>query len=237
MPDANGWPTAADCIRKLDVVLTDDATARLLREVEEILAGVIVDFQSPVGRDGRGGTGRTFTPVTETRVYDGSGLSILHVDDIVPGTSLTVTSFGTMLTDIILSNEYEKMGHSVLVRRTVQGNVIPPAFGGRPLTFARGRQNISVTATFGYAATVPGDIYECVRKKVVYDALVTGIVGLNGVGEEIEIDGFKVSTSVGAINWRISSPIGVFHDDYEACKSKYRIQVQRSSGHRQRRMF
>lgn len=239
MPDANGLPVPSECLRKLDLVLPDPATAKLLRELKPILGAVIAELQSPVGEDGNGGTGRRFVPVTEARSFDGNGHSSLLVDDIVPGSAIAVTAFGITLPNVVLSNDFDGLGHNTLVRPTIIGasSPYPVFYTGRAYVFPRGVQNISVTTTWGFRSTAPVDVYEAVRCEVCYRMLVTGAVSINGVGEEVEIEGFKVSTAVGAINWRISSPIGVFHDTWLNMLKRYRLKPHYVGGRAMKRMY
>jgi hypothetical protein len=239
MPDANGLPLPAECLQKLDLVLPVAGSAGLLKELKPVLASVIAELQSPVGENGKGGTGRRFVPITETRIYDGSGHSSLLVDDMVPGSALSVTAFSLPLLNVIISNDFDGLGHNTIVRPTYIGAGAPyPVFyTGRAYVFPRGVQNIAVTTTWGFAATAPADVYEAVRCETCYRMLVTGAVSINGVGEDVKIEGFEISTAVGAINWRISSPIGVFHDNWLNMLNRYRLKPHYVGGRAMKRMY
>ena len=215
-----GWPSAMDCIRKLQLIPDVMPQANLLGEIQPILDSVIAEFQSPIASDGSGGTGRNFSPITEVRYFDGKGYAHLHVDDIVPGTLLTASANGIALTDVVLTERHRGLGYNLLVRNGANSGFFG-GYGYAPV-FVMGQANIAVAATWGYAAQVPADVREAVRCEVTYRALVTGVIGVNGVGEEIEMTDFKLSTSVGAINFRATSPLTVFHDLYLDCVRRYR---------------
>lgn len=237
MPDSYGFPTEPECVQLLDVVGPDPALAALLRQVQPILAAVIAEFQRPPDASGKGGTGRLFAATSATRLYDGSGMSYLFVDDIVPGSSLTVTAYGAPFPDAILSNEFYSLGRNTLIRPTFSQTAYPLAYWNRTLIFPRGRQNISVTTTWGFAATVPADVYQAIREEVVYRLLITGTVGLNGVGEDLKVDDFELNTSSGAINFNLTSPLTVFHANYTRACDAYRFIPREMPGRHGRKMY
>ena len=221
MPDTNGWPTETECLRKLDSTAPDDVDAILEAECAPILASVIAEFQSLPGKRGTGGTGRNFTPISETRYYDGLGYPELRVDDMVPGASLVVTCLGVTLTDVQAKRNHGALGTNILYR-PVSG----PGWEGEctliPGAFPYGKMNIGVTTTWGFAAVVPADVYEAVRSEVVSRLLVQGFCDLAGAGETVKLAEFEANTAAGVSVWAQTSPIGVLHGLYTDCLTKYR---------------
>jgi hypothetical protein len=217
---ASGWPQESEVVAKLAIIAPDGLTDGITGDLEGLLAAVIAEFQSPVGPDGGGGTGRRFDPVTETRLYDGNGFPELRVEDIVPGTSLTVTSFGVVVSNVFLKTEREGLGYNILARQQgALGLSIPYTYAS---VWPRGAQNIAVTATWGYAAVVPQDVWEAIRCEVTFRALVQGSVQLAGAGEIVKIGEFEVNTAAGVSVWKDSSPLAILHRTYLECRDRYR---------------
>ena len=237
MPDANGMPTVQEVFQKLELTAPSPVTDTLGAAFGGILAPVIAEFQSPPSPIGNGGgTGRRFVPLAETRWYDGSGGPDLLIDDVVPSLPFTVAFGGVGGA----APAWGGAGSPVL-RQPQDGNdawniLTLPASGyyygagtdGVYKRFPRGQQNIGVSATFGYAAQAPMDVWEALRCEAAYRLLIEGYVGLTGVGEEVTIGSYSVNTSVGAINFKLTSPLTTFHDKYLECVARYRRTPQRS---------
>ncbi len=219
-------PSVDECLTKLALSAPDDLSQAISDEMQDLLDDVIAEFQSPPGPKNTGGTGREFTPVTETRAFDGNGHTELMVDDIVPGSTITVNIYGAPLAAVALRQAKPGRPHNILYRTQWYGGALdiqalqglssdPDGRGSLPYPeriFPLGLQNINVNTTWG--AVVTADIREAIRCEVCYRSLVTGFVGLNGVGSEIAIGDFSLNTSVGAINFKLTSPLTVFHDKW-----------------------
>ena len=109
---------------------------------------------------GGGGTGRALVPVTETRPFDGNGYAELWVPDIVPLLALSVSAFGTPLSDVVLKVVTDGPRANALVRQCANGGWAGGGLGW-PGVFPIGLQNITVAATWGMAVTA--DIWEAIR--------------------------------------------------------------------------
>lgn len=218
---APGWPVAADVLQKLQYTNPEGLTASVTNDVDNLLAAIIAEFQSPPN-GAAGGTGRNFEPVTETRLFDGNGYPELRVPDIVPGTAFTVHAYDAYLTDVQLAAPVQPwLGWNRLIRPQGAGSIVGASYA-TPGIFPIGLQNISVAATWGFAATVPPDVWEAVRCEAAHRALVQGAVPLAGIGSTITMGPFSINTSAGVSVWGQSSPIAVFHQTYVNCVSRYR---------------
>ena len=51
--------------------------------------------------------------------------------------------------------------------------------------------------------------------------ITTTNIGVNGVGEMVQISNFEISTAVGAMNWTASSPIALMRQRYLDCVMQY----------------
>jgi hypothetical protein len=219
MPDAAGFPTVGDVADKLKTAAPAGITRELLSDLPAILAAVIAEFQGPVGLDGEGGTGRSFTPIVTTRAYDGNGYPELLIDDLDPASGYLVTLYGTPLTDVQVKTGRDGLGSNVLYRPQLVGGVFLTGVYAPPV-FPLGLQNILVTATFGMPVTP--DVYEAIRCEVCYRALVQAEVGIDGFGEVIKIGAFTFDSSVGSSQFQETSSLAVFHETYRRCLLRYR---------------
>lgn len=157
------WPVAADVSLLLSAcnvtlrVTGADATERIARVRAEV-AGEVLQR-----------TSRQFLADSNdtTRTYDGSGSPEFEVDEMVSLTSARVIGLQSepsyFLDNVVLVAEY-----TVPYTRIVTAKGSLPAFTTSVATypyrtlFPAGRQNIQVTGKFGYAATIPQDLFEAV---------------------------------------------------------------------------
>jgi hypothetical protein len=240
MPDANGLPTVSDCLKKIDLTAQDDTvSAEVIEDVQTILTSVIAAFQAPFTPQGDGGTGRRFEPLEETRYFNGNGRSELQVPDIVPDTDFEVKAYGQVLDDVLLKEIQPGQGYNLLYRPAANGQTQGFYLGqglyggyGPNLLFPDGTNNIEVTATWGFAATAPKDVYEAIRCEVCRQTLIMGLVGLDGVGEDIEIGDFHVNTGQTAF----ASPLDMFKQVYERTVKVRRFRPAESVRRNQKRM-
>ena len=225
MPDNTEWPTGAEVYRKCMPSASAPMEGIDSDGIDDVLAGVIAEFQSPAGPGGYGGTGRRFDTVVETRTFDGNGYSELFVGDIVPGTPLSVSTFGSGTFDggvlgAVLRPAANGLGNNFLVLAPLNAST---SSYGYYRAFPRGVQNIAVSATWGFAATVPKDVYEAVISESAARSLVQFFVPLTGVGEQVTIGSFNINTSSGISVWGQSSPIAVYHTIYQNAIRRYRV--------------
>lgn len=210
-----GWPTTADVIQKIEIAAPDGLNIGVTADLEGLLDAVIAEFQSPVEH---GGTGRRFTPLQESRTYDGSGFPELRVDDLVPqalgGTALSITANAAAITGVVPRRPVDSLGWCVLMR--------PQENGATYNVFPTGRQNIVVNATWGFAATVPTDVWEAIRGEVAARALRQSEVALDGVGDMVQLGPLSMNTSAGISVWEASSPLALFQKAYQECIRRYR---------------
>ena len=218
MPDQNGWPTATEVFAQPSVSGQDGATTAILDDISGIIASVVAEFQSPAGYDGSGGTGRSFTPVTETRNFDGNGYAELVVGDISTVAPVSVAVWGCPLTSVTVKPGYAGEPTNTLAFR---GFNWISGYGFQTL-FPLGIQNVAVTATWG-CSPVPADIYQAILGEATYRTLVRHFVPLSGIGETVSIGDFSINTSAGVSVWQKSSPIAVYHEIYLNCVKRYRV--------------
>lgn len=219
---ALAWPSASDCITKLNLVVPVAPDADLLADVQNVLNAVISEFQGPVGHAAEGcGTGRQFGTVTEQRVFDGTGYAKLVVDDLDPSQAVTVNVYGTTLSDVVVQQNRHGLGANTLVRQFANG--FSYIFMAQELPygiFPSGEQNVFVTASWGNPFSY--DIVEAIKCEVAYRLLVQGYVDLAGVGETVTLGSYTNATASGISVWKNSSPIAVFHKIYQQCVERYR---------------
>lgn len=228
-------PTVTEVGAKLLVCAPDDVPEPVKAQIRPILAAVKAEFQGPVGIDGSGGTGRRFEPVTKTITYDGNGYAQLRVDDIVPGTALSVACYGSNLPDVVLKQAQSGLGYNILARQLAGSIGVYAAYANGGV-FPLGLQNISVTTTFGFAAQVPADVCEAILGETVSRLLSQGFVGIAGAGESVTMVDFEVNTSAGVSIWDKTSPMATMHTIYLERIIVYRDRGDAARARRRRRM-
>lgn len=212
-PDYGAWPLAADVQARLDaagIVLrgaSGDAgggadTARIQAAMDEVAA--------EVGRR----TLRQFVadPLDSptTRSYDGSGTARLEIDEFVELDGVSVVGLsgdaGFALTNVSAIVEQGKPVWALT--RLVGGAGGFPAVGSvLPLgaVFPVGRQNIVVTARFGYAESIPADLWHHVCGEMARRVAVEAVYQAGGrlqtqkAGDEAQA--FTLS-DVDALGWQ-----------------------------------
>lgn len=224
--DINGFPDLGDILVKLFYTAPDVLPPDTGEEAVPVIAAVIAEFQSPPGLHGiGGGTGREFGSVTETRHFDGNGYPSLVVDDIVPGTSLTVKAFDALYPDVLLKqSEDASRRWNTLVRPQSSGAILGASYGLSGL-FPLGLQNINVTTTWGNAVTA--DIFMAICSEAASRLLIEGFLGLDGAGGKLTVGTFEVDQSGASANWLASSSPAVLHTTYLNCISAHRDRGQR----------
>ena len=227
--DSNGWPTVAAVDAKLQTVYPGTWSLAVYADMAASLSATIAEFQGPVPT----GTGRNFTPVIETRYFDGNGYPELIVPDIVPNTTLTVAAFGVNLTDVLLKTNNEGLGWNILTRRRDTASFYYADL--QYAVFLVGHQNIAVTATWGYAAQVPGEIADAVAGEAARRILVQNVGGVTGVGSTIKTEATMTQPGSGTLSLRTSA-LAAWEDRYNALKCSYRVSQARKTRALVRRM-
>jgi len=154
----NAFPTAQDVLARLSaagIILRDGALAARMPTV-------IQDVVDEVTRR----TLRQFVADTSdtTRTYDGSGSSEQEVDEMVSLTSVTVLGMQSN-PGYPLSNPQFIVEQNKPRTRIVIGVGSVPAWTSEGVwmpfrsIFPAGRQNILITGRFGFAPTIPGDLW------------------------------------------------------------------------------
>jgi hypothetical protein len=223
--DSDGWPTVAAVLART-AVLGDavELSAAQSAEAADILTEVITQFQSPAPT----GTGRRFTPVTETRTFDGSGLPEMRVPEMVPGAPFTVFVYETPVTDVVQRADYRGLGVTVLARpfscagsgffAPALGDFSPQAIDG---VFPAGKQNIIVSATWGYAAQVPADVAMAVAGEAAARVMIEVVGGSGGIPSVLRSRTTEVQQGNTPLA-QTTSAITAWRSIYRDCVRRYR---------------
>lgn len=221
MPDSLNIPYVSEIGLEVHIQDPDLDQTWVGVQAERVLVQVLGELQAPVGLHGAGGTGRQFVPTTETRIFDGNGYPELPVDDIVPGTPLTVTCYGAAYPDVLLKYNGYNRGHNTLIRPQSSGAILGASYGLSGI-FALGIQNISVTTTWGFAAALPNDVSQAILDECTARILRYQDLGLDGAGESLKIGSFEVDTSGGAKNWMNSASVPQLQKNFANVIMAYR---------------
>lgn len=178
MPNYAAWPTPADVSARLQAVgvtLRGEAEGQSPSRVRDTLAAVVAEVGHSTRHQFVAG------PTPTVRLFDGTGTPALDVDPFVSLDRVSCLSgFGFPawnydLTAVQAVAEYDKPQTRLLIG---QGSLAtfgdgPPLLGAFYL-FPAGRQNIQVSARWGYGASVPADLWEAVcgeaALRAVYEA-------------------------------------------------------------------
>jgi len=169
MPDYTDWPIEEDGQLLLDscAVTTRLDSVQFSTRFERLRSQVI-------GRILRR-THRQFVADAEdtSRYYDGSGAAEIEVDEMVELTSVTVIGLqsdpGYTLDNIVLDEE-----QAIAKTRLVAAQGSLPAYAESAAflpyrtIFPVGRLNIVVTGKFGFAATIPEDLWEAACEEMMF---------------------------------------------------------------------
>jgi hypothetical protein len=184
------WPALPDVQTRLDaagVTLRDKGSC--LRRFQQALMAVT----SEVVRT----TKRQFLPASDVRLYDGTGTPEQEIDEIVSLTGVAVVGMqsapGYTLSGVTIVKEQAKpQTRLVVARGSVPAFISEGALAPYSCLFPAGRQNIEVTGTFGYGATIPQDLWDAVcgelACRLASEALFTpaGRLSSRKVGDEEE---------------------------------------------------
>lgn len=160
-PDYTQWPTRADAVKRLK------AAGLAVRAWDESQS--VIDA---IGTEVAQRTKRQFVADTQdtTRIYDGNGTAELEVDEMVSFTSAVVVGLqanpGYTLGDVLLVYEQNKPQTRLVVGRgSLPAYMTEAVQVPIPFYFPAGRQNIQITGMFGYAATIPFDLWEAANEE------------------------------------------------------------------------
>jgi hypothetical protein len=187
---------------------------------------VIADVCAEVERD----TLRQFIAgeEDEERIYDGSGTPEQEVDEMVALTGVTVIGVandpGYTIAPVLVSEQGRPQTRLVLGRGSLPAWQTAGVMIPSQNVFPAGRQNIVVTGTFGYAATVPIDLWESVCGEMALRLCQE--VSWRPIGHVIQQKiGESSTTYKPALPWATG-----WHDRYRQALKRYR----RPSGRRLR---
>lgn len=167
----SAWPSPADVgilLASAGIVmklLDPEYTQRL----QDVLDAVTADIALSTHRQFIADTADT------TRNYDGSGTAQMEADEMVSLTSVSViglpgASSYTLGGAFLVQEQMRPQTRIILARGSSPAWATDGGWLPEPLIFPNGRQNISVTGRFGYAATVPADLWQAAAAEAAYRA-------------------------------------------------------------------
>jgi len=162
MADYTAWPVTDD----VDAVLSNiGVTLRATgASATALQARVKVAVEAEIGRR----TGRQFLAdaADATRYFDGSGVQEQEVDEIVSLTSVTVIGPPSETIET-LSNVIIAQGAGLPSTRLIRIRGSIPGLQTE-YVFPAGRQNIAVAGKWGYASTIPADLWEAAASEQAF---------------------------------------------------------------------
>jgi hypothetical protein len=124
-------------------------------------------------------TNRQFIADTDStsRYYDGYGTAVLNVDDMVALDKITIIGMRDTLPYDMSGAVLAQADHGNSKNKIVSGRGSEPALAGsgsawlNGFIFPEGRQNIIVTGRFGYAETIPADLWMAVLNSIAVELI------------------------------------------------------------------
>jgi hypothetical protein len=163
------WPVQAD----IQLLLTStNVTLRVTGgSIAERFNRAIAEVTQEVAKE----THQQFLADTSdtTRIYDGSGTSELEVDPMVSFTGAVIIGLqsdpGFTLAGIQLANELNRpQTRLITATGSAPAWTTDGVFVAYHQVFPVGRQNVKVTGKFGYAASIPQDLWEGVCQECAF---------------------------------------------------------------------
>jgi len=158
-PPYTAWPTSDDVLARLQ------STGVNLRASDP--AGRIAQIAAAVEQEIFHSTRRQFVADAEpsTRLFDGKGTAELEIDEFAEFVSATVVGYqsnpGYDLADIAPIVEQNKpMTRLVLARGSVPAWQTEAVLYPQYTQFPAGRQNMLISARWGYGPSIPADLWE-----------------------------------------------------------------------------
>jgi hypothetical protein len=178
MSNYSVWPEQSDVQVLLDSLgvsptLTGSELTERVQQISDQVTGEVGRF-----------TSRQFVADSEdsVRIYDGTGTAELEIDEFISFTGAVAAGLqadpGYGLDNVVAVMEQNKP-----MTRLVRGVGSLPAFSVAsvyqpvPTIFPAGRQNILVTATFGYGTSVPKDLWQAVCGEIARRLVAETVFG------------------------------------------------------------
>lgn len=159
MGSKTAWPTFSDVTATISAAGGTVSTAFTTAYVQEVLDAVVQTVNME--------TKREFIPVTETRKFNGSDTGELVIDDFIAVTSVQILTNPGMIFGITVNN------WGVMDKALYPNNRLYIVTGTMPAItplylerWPKGRNNIVVSATWGYGPYIPDDIWAAVKFQV-----------------------------------------------------------------------
>lgn len=200
------YPTTANVISYASAIMPNIAT-QIAAVDTATLTAMIAGAAARIEQS----TGRQFTTVSEARYFDGSGTGVQIVDDYVsidqdssnyykvyiyaiPGQTSGFLQLGWI-------QPVAEPGRASRALQIYQGPTV--AAYAYYSYFPQGRSNVQVYATWGYASTIPADIFELVMADCA-DKLISGLtLSDHGVLESAK-DGDAAYGFANSAWWKVS---------------------------------
>lgn len=153
--DYTVWPTVAQVQAKAKGLGLEIAEDMDMDYVQQVVDSVVAEIEQECRRN--------FVGVVETRYFDGSGRGEQEVDEYIDITAVEILGYFGSVAGMSLTDwwEPETKKHPKTRIQIYQGSqpTMTRIYVG---SFPFGRSNIKVTGTWGYAPTIPANIWGAV---------------------------------------------------------------------------
>lgn len=210
------WPTTTEVLSKVAEYNVTVGAAVTTDLVQNEIDAVTREIQQETKRQFVAGS------AGEVRYFDGSGTGVQPIDEIITFTSVeflgwTQTS-GLLLTNPIVDVQNLYPQDRLYIYRGSVPNI------GRVYIdrFPRGRQNIKVTGTWGYASTIPADLWVAAQDEAAVRIIAKVIYKQKGFLEGWKDDDVSITRKI-----LVPGEWGDVHKRFLKTMERYRKPMQR----------
>jgi hypothetical protein len=176
-------------------------------DIDDSIAGSVVDWINWVSQYIDNYTGTTFTSSSTTKYYDiKKPTSQLFVDEFTSLTSLELLDEDGNVEDTLTENSDF---WTYPLNKTVKNEIRLDPYGKYGIYPYLGSKKVKVTGTFGFGASVPADI-EMVATQMVGDIIKQACSGARGVKEEKLGDRSVTYDSIGSFSIPYKSVLDLY---------------------------
>lgn len=157
MPDYTKWPLGLDVQNRLE---SAGVTVRDKSRIQDVIKAVAQKVTHQTRRQFIADT------VASARLYDGSGTVEMEIDEFVSLSSMQILGYVGVASAITVTSPVVCQDQTLPQTRVLLFSGTTPIYAGIYIDkWPEGYRNIQATCIWGYAATIPADLWESVAEQ------------------------------------------------------------------------
>jgi hypothetical protein len=157
MPDYTKWPIGGDVLSRL---ASAGITPRDVQRIPDIVTAVAKKVTHQTRRQFIADT------VASARLYDGSGTVEIEIDEFISLSSMQILGYVGVASAITVTSPVVCQDQDLPQTRVLLFSGTTPIYAGIYIDkWPEGYRNIQATCVWGYAATIPADLWEAVAEQ------------------------------------------------------------------------